>query len=148
MRSVVAMVIFICVSSLFIACGGSNSKPVIEREVVVILGDVHFAKNSAELAPEAKKEVMNYKGRLQGVDNPILVEGFTDNSGTVAFNLDLSQKRAQAVAKLIVDVLGVDSSRVTAKGFGVENPAFPNTTEENRIKNRRVEVVLMPHAQK
>jgi len=156
MRNTMVVLVLISMSFLAIACGGSSTKPVVpekpevpevvivEKEVIVTLGGVLFDKNSAVLKPAAKEALIGFSGRLAGIRNEILVEGHTDTSGTPAYNLALSQRRADSVAKLLVDVLGVDPARITAKGYGIEHPAFPNDTEANRIKNRRVEIILLP----
>ncbi|MBX7077551.1 MAG: OmpA family protein [Nannocystaceae bacterium] len=64
--------------------------------------------------------------------------GHTDNVGLPEFNLDLSRRRAEAVKKYMVDA-GIDPSRITTEGRGANDPDFPNDTEENRAKNRRIE---------
>lgn len=69
------------------------------------------------------------------------IEGHTDDIGTDADNLKLSQARAQAVITSLTRQHGVDASRLTAKGFGESQPREPNTTLEGRARNRRVEVV-------
>jgi len=66
------------------------------------------------------------------------LSGYTDNTGKAASNLALSDKRAKAVKKYIADK-GVDSDRITAKGYGIENPVADNNTAQGRAKNRRVE---------
>ena len=78
-------------------------------------------------------------------DNPDLkfeIEGSTDNSGSAAHNLLLSQQRADAV-KLQLVSMGISSSRLTTKGFGDTKPISDNTTPEGRANNRRVEFVKM-----
>ena len=60
----------------------------------------------------------------------------------VTYNLRLSQSRAQAVVDTLAR-LGADSSRLTAKGYGQEKPLVPNTTDANRAKNRRVQLIIM-----
>jgi OmpA-OmpF porin, OOP family len=67
------------------------------------------------------------------------LDGYTDNTGSDAANLRLSQSRAAATAKRIGN-LGIDKSRLTAKGFGEENPVADNDTVEGRQRNRRVEI--------
>jgi len=149
MRNIVLLFTLVCVSFLVAACGGSTAKPPVEitevkNEVIVTLADVLFDKNSADLKWSAREALQSYAGSLTGIRNSILVDGYCDDSGTPAFNMTLSQQRANTVKNLLVDVLGVESSRIMAKGHGIANPAFPNTTEENRIKNRRVVVTILP----
>jgi outer membrane protein OmpA-like peptidoglycan-associated protein len=68
----------------------------------------------------------------------VSVEGHTDNVGKVAHNKELSANRAAAVVKWLVQH-GIDKSRLTSKGWGIEKPIVSNSTEEGRTKNRRVE---------
>jgi outer membrane protein OmpA-like peptidoglycan-associated protein len=69
------------------------------------------------------------------------IYGHADSTGPSAYNQQLSQKRAQAVVNYLV-AKGVAPNRLTAKGFGESQPAVPNTTDEGRQKNRRVELKL------
>jgi OOP family OmpA-OmpF porin len=76
-------------------------------------------------------------------DNPALkfeVDGHTDNSGSAAHNLTLSQERADAVKDQLVK-MGMDPTRLTTKGFGDSKPISDNNTPEGRANNRRVEFV-------
>jgi outer membrane protein OmpA-like peptidoglycan-associated protein len=68
----------------------------------------------------------------------IRIEGHTDSRGKPAYNRKLSDKRAKAVLKYLVDK-GIDAGRLTSQGFGPDVPIAPNETEEGRAKNRRVE---------
>jgi outer membrane protein OmpA-like peptidoglycan-associated protein len=71
-----------------------------------------------------------------------VIEGHTDNVGTEEYNLELSQRRAESVAKYLVENFGIESSRLSAKGFGKTQPIADNTTEQGRIKNRRIEAII------
>ncbi|MBI3213357.1 MAG: OmpA family protein [Mycobacterium sp.] len=71
----------------------------------------------------------------------IAVSGYTDNSGSDAINLPLSQNRAKAVAGFLVSQ-GIPAGNVTSQGFGSANPVAGNDTPEGRIKNRRVEITV------
>jgi outer membrane protein OmpA-like peptidoglycan-associated protein len=69
------------------------------------------------------------------------IYGHADSVGPSAYNMDLSQKRAQAVVNYLT-AKGITSDRLTAKGFGEKQPAAQNSTSEGRQKNRRVELKL------
>jgi outer membrane protein OmpA-like peptidoglycan-associated protein len=78
-------------------------------------------------------------------DNPganVLVQGHTDETGSAEGNVALSQRRADAVLKYLVVNYGVDPARLAAKGLGAQAPVAPNDTEENRARNRRIELVV------
>jgi len=69
------------------------------------------------------------------------VEGYTDNTGSAATNKKLSQARANAVVAYLKKK-GIAANRLTAKGFGPENPIADNKTAAGRAQNRRVELKL------
>jgi outer membrane protein OmpA-like peptidoglycan-associated protein len=104
---------------------------------------VHFQHNSADILPDSMgileelADVLKSRGEIKRVE----VQGHTDNTGTPEYNQRLSQQRAQAVVDALVR-LGVDSSRLEAKGYGQDRPLAPNTTDANRAKNRRVQVII------
>jgi outer membrane protein OmpA-like peptidoglycan-associated protein len=76
-------------------------------------------------------------------DADIHVNGYTDNQGTIEHNLQLSTHRARAIG-LWFEMHGFHGSHVSAKGFGVNEPRYPNTTEQGRAHNRRIEIVIEP----
>lgn len=101
-----------------------------------------FDLNSSTLRPEAKENIKNLSGVLNKYqDTNILIEGDTDNSGTVQYNQELSERRAKSVADYL-KVDGVASSRLTTVGLGETNPIATNGTEEGRQMNRRVEIAI------
>jgi len=75
-------------------------------------------------------------------DLNVVIEGHTDSVGSNAYNQKLSQARAEAVKKYMVEENGIAANRITPKGFGEEQPIAPNTTAEGRAKNRRVEAAV------
>jgi outer membrane protein OmpA-like peptidoglycan-associated protein len=77
----------------------------------------------------------------QHADLKILIEGHTDNVGSSASNMTLSDARAAAVKTALVTDFGADGSRITTKGLGDTKPSVPNATAAGRAQNRRVEVV-------
>ncbi|MEN6488144.1 MAG: OmpA family protein, partial [Smithella sp.] len=74
-------------------------------------------------------------------DVNIEIAGHTDSIGTAAYNKKLSQRRADAVKKYMVEKGGIDAKRLTAVGYGEDKPIASNKTKEGRQKNRRVEAV-------
>ena len=104
---------------------------------------VHFQHDSAEILPDSQgiiEELADLMAKRPDIKN-VEVQGHTDDTGAAAYNLRLSQSRAQAVVDAISSH-GVDASRMTAKGYGQEKPLVPNTTETNRARNRRVQVMI------
>jgi outer membrane protein OmpA-like peptidoglycan-associated protein len=69
----------------------------------------------------------------------VQIDGHTDSVGTDAYNQKLSERRANAVMKYLVNQVGISADRLTAVGHGEAKAAYPNDTAENRSKNRRVE---------
>lgn len=101
-----------------------------------------FATGKADLQPESRPVLKEIAGTLtQHADLKILIEGHTDNVGTPASNLALSDARAAAVKTALVEEFGVDAARISTRGLGDTTPAVPNTTATGRAQNRRVEVV-------
>ena len=71
----------------------------------------------------------------------VQINGYTCDLGSASYNQGLSERRAKAVRDYLVNTVGVDPNRLTMVGHGESNPAYPNDTDENRQKNRRVEFV-------
>jgi outer membrane protein OmpA-like peptidoglycan-associated protein len=105
-----------------------------------------FRINSDDLSDSAKYNL----GRIATVFNNypetiILVEGHTDNTGTDAYNIELSKKRAYAVTDYLI-AKGVAKDRFVVKWYGKDQPKYPNDTDANRKLNRRVEVGVMANS--
>jgi len=102
---------------------------------------INFDTGKSEIKPEAQGTIDQIVALLTGSEDlQVSIEGHTDNVGQPAANKTLSEQRAQAVRKAVIDG-GVDASRVSAVGWGQERPVADNRTEEGRAKNRRVEIV-------
>jgi OOP family OmpA-OmpF porin len=101
-----------------------------------VLFDINSAEVKSEAYPMLQESVLIMKKNL---DLKVEVDGHTDSTGTAAYNMTLSEKRAEAVKKYFVDQ-GIDPNRLTTKGFGITKPAASNKTKEGRAKNRRVEL--------
>ena len=101
-----------------------------------------FATGKADVQPESRPVLKEIAKTLkEHADLKILIEGHTDNVGSPASNLTLSDARAAAVKTTLVADFGVDGSRITTKGLGDTKPSVPNATAAGRAQNRRVEVV-------
>jgi OOP family OmpA-OmpF porin len=109
---------------------------------------VEFASAKDKIEGAKSFQVLDaVAGIMSGHKEIILVEiqGHTDNAGLADQNRKLSQKRAEAVVKYLVDK-GVDASRLTAKGYGPDKPVADNKTAKGRQLNRRVEFVIQQKA--
>lgn len=112
------------------------------RGLVVTLGDVLFDVNRAELKPGGLRKVDQLVAVLKEFpQRNVLVEGFTDSTGADNHNLVLSDQRADAVRTALLRQ-GIDSARVTARGYGEASPVSDNASAAGRQMNRRVEIVL------
>jgi OmpA-OmpF porin, OOP family len=101
-----------------------------------------FATGKADVTPESRPVLEEIASTLAKYgDLKILIEGHTDNVGSAASNLALSDARAAAVKAALVAGFGVDGARITTKGLGDTKPSAPNATAGGRAQNRRVEVV-------
>lgn len=108
----------------------------------VNLYGIYFDTDKADIKPQSKPS-LDEVGKLMA-NEPALqlkVIGHTDNLGTAEHNLDLSKRRAQAVTGALVHDYHIAAERLTPIGAGGSQPVAPNDTEENRAKNRRVELV-------
>jgi OOP family OmpA-OmpF porin len=100
---------------------------------------VEFELNSDRLTPAGVDLLNEILDALEQVPNvPIEIDGYTDNQGDEAANLDLSERRAKAAFDYFV-ANGQDPARFVVRGFGEENPVASNDTEEGRARNRRIE---------
>lgn len=112
------------------------------RGIVLTLGDVLFDTGQADLKPGAVRPIEQIASFLnEHPERSVQVEGFTDSQGGNDYNLELSQKRADAVAMAIIQ-RGVAADRVRAMGYGEEFPKASNSSPGSRQLNRRVEIVV------
>ncbi|MES2831313.1 MAG: OmpA family protein [Pseudomonadota bacterium] len=94
------------------------------------------------MKPESKGTLAEMAKLLQqDKDLKVHIVGHTDNQGSPAHNMDLSQKRAESVARLLTTDYKIDAKRLNAKGVGSYAPITSNNAESGREKNRRVELV-------
>lgn len=115
----------------------------IEAGSTITLNNLFFATGKNTLLPESYAE-LNRLAELMEANASMKVEiaGHTDNVGGDAPNLELSQDRADAVRFYLLSK-GISSIRLRAKGYGKVRPIAPNTTEDGKAQNRRVEFVIL-----
>jgi len=121
---------------------GATIARVGEGIAVTFASGILFPFNSTEILPDGKSNLQQLANSLEKYPNSdILVVGHTDSVGTDAYNLDLSQRRAQA-ASAYLQSLGVPVDRLHAVGKGESEPLQPNDTDAGRAQNRRVEIAI------
>jgi outer membrane protein OmpA-like peptidoglycan-associated protein len=114
-----------------------------DGEGAAVLEDLDFASGAATLTAGDYPSLAAVAAWLQAnPEGTIALVGHTDASGSLAANVALSERRAEAVAEVLEQSYGADPARVVARGVGFLAPRATNQTEEGRQKNRRVEVVV------
>lgn len=117
-----------------------------DRGLVMTLGDVVFDVNKADLKPGGVVTVDKLAAFLaEYPTRRVMIEGFTDSTGSAEYNQGLSERRALAVRKALLDK-GIESTRVDLRGYGEEFPVATNATAAGRQMNRRVEIIISDEA--
>lgn len=118
-------------------------------KVIVLSGSLLFPSGSTELSPVAEQHLDKVAAALreQPSDSELLIEGYTDSTGSEQKNEQISTKRAQAVADYLAGH-DIAQSRMHVTGYGEEQPIADNDDEEGRASNRRVEIVVAKQAQR
>jgi outer membrane protein OmpA-like peptidoglycan-associated protein len=109
-----------------------------------------FATGSAALSGNAKREIDQFIGDMQGPigseqaasDRVFVVAGYTDGVGHEDYNYELGQRRATSVAGYLVGKKGLDPTQVRVVSYGASKPVDDNSTRTGRRKNRRVEILV------
>lgn len=110
---------------------------------VVQLVNIQFEFNSAALTEKSGEGIEMLKAFLEShPEITVELAGHTDNVGADAYNLRLSQERAEVVRQALIDK-GIASERLTAKGYGSTKPIYTNDTDEHRAMNRRTEMIIL-----
>jgi OmpA-OmpF porin, OOP family len=110
---------------------------------ISVLKNIFFEFDRFDLQVKSITELENMVRFL--TDNPQLkveIGGHTDNDGSPAYNIKLSQNRAQSVATHLIQN-GIDQNRISQKGYGADRPMKPNDSEENKQANRRIEFKIL-----
>ena len=117
--------------------------PLLKKGTHLVFQNIYFAPGSAQLDPSSYPVLDQIVQLLKEHPTMIVeIQGHTDNTGSLAYNMKLSQKRAEAVKRYLVEH-GIEEDRLIARGYGPKKPIAPNDTPENRAKNRRVEIVVL-----
>jgi OmpA-OmpF porin, OOP family len=123
-------------------CPKKNSLVVVTEREIRITQQIQFEFNKAIIRPGISYKILDEVVGVLG-DNPKIdleVQGHTDNVGGDAYNMKLSQARADAVRTYLASK-GIASSRLVSKGYGFHQPLVPNSTATNRELNRRVQFI-------
>ncbi|WP_040618010.1 OmpA family protein [Roseovarius nubinhibens] len=117
-----------------------------DRLIVTMPQDILFAIDSSTVNSGLRGDLLTVARSLQSYpDTTVQVVGHTDNTGSAAHNQALSERRANAVADVLMNG-GVAFSRIQTYGRGEDQPLASNLTAEGRAQNRRVEIVILPNA--
>ncbi len=120
------------------AAATAIEKQIIEKGRVTL--NVQFDTNKAVVKPAYEKDIRELADAMTAhPELKIMIEGHTDSVGADKYNMNLSQKRADAIKNVLVKKYKIDPARLTAKGFGETKPIADNKTKAGRQQNRRVE---------
>lgn len=125
---------------------GSNAQIVNtgDQLIVTLPQDILFATDSATLTGGLRSDLTALAASMNRYpDTTINVIGHADNTGSAAYNQDLSARRAQAVSSVLMQS-GVSPNRIRSVGRGEAAPIASNLTPEGRAQNRRVEITITP----
>lgn len=123
--------------------------PIPVEEVARVELLVNFELESAEVRPQFFDEIEEVADFMEQYPDVVVeLEGHTDNSGPSEFNQNLSERRAEAVGAVLVNEFDIQASRVTAVGYGEEQPMVSNDTRAGRQQNRRVITVIIKTLQR
>lgn len=115
----------------------------LKKGMRLIFRNIYFDMGKATIKPQSFAVLDSIAKMLKENPNIIVeIQGHTDDVGSEEYNLELSQRRAEAVKNYLVQVHGIDPTRLIARGYGEYRPIAPNDTPEGRAKNRRVEFVI------
>lgn len=113
-----------------------------ERGIVMTMGDVLFNVDQSNLTAGGMQVLQKLADVMrEHPDRNVMVEGFTDSTGTEHHNLQLSQRRAESVRSALMN-MGIEGTRISTRGYGEAYPVASNANSADRQLNRRVEIVL------
>lgn len=114
---------------------------------VVVVDSLLFQSGRSDLKGESKEILLDISVILNEIDNEVIIEGHTDNvpinTYMFASNWELSTSRAVVVTRFLVELGGVNPTRISAQGYGEFEPIVANDTPENKARNRRVNILIL-----
>jgi outer membrane protein OmpA-like peptidoglycan-associated protein len=112
--------------------------------ILTLAGNIVFASGQYKLRADSYPKLTLVATTVKDLGGKtVIVEGYTDSTGSDAANMKLSMKRASAVRDYLIRQ-GLPADQIKAKGYGKERPIASNATPEGRAQNRRVEIVIQP----
>jgi len=123
---------------------GCPPKAVQQGDRIELLEPVFFEFDSVEFRPGSER-ILQHVARILAAHpqiRKVRIEGHTDDSGTERHNRNLSERRAEAVRRFLLGQ-GIPPEMLETRGYGLSRPMVPNTSEENRQRNRRVEFLIL-----
>lgn len=142
-------VTYLCIDDIYVALENpppppeSLEKALLKDRKYTFSAGVLFDSGKAELRPEAGSELDELVAFLQKFPETILgISGYTDDVGSDAYNLELSERRAKSVQDYL-ETKGIRADHLRSRGFGETRPVAENTTEAGRQANRRVECIVL-----
>ena len=122
----------------------SDIKIKVKKKAIELREKIHFETNRAKIKPASFNILDQVAATLKQYPEikKMEIQGHTDSRGTNAYNLRLSQRRAQAVVDYLVRKQ-IEAQRLEARGYGEERPLAPNNTDSGRAMNRRVEMIIL-----
>lgn len=133
---------------------GLSAKEEARGTVITVPSAMMFATDKADILPGAKKKLTDIANAVKEISaerspqdkgRMIMLNGYTDDTGSDQHNMDLSKRRAEAVRTFFTKQ-GIDDSMIETEGKGESDPVGDNKTKEGRAENRRVEIVITPPA--
>lgn len=129
--------------------GGRLNFKELERGLsIIIRDDLLFGSGKSEINPEGISVLRDIGSKFENFEGKVIVEGHTDNISisTEKFpsNWELSISRAVNIVKFLAEEVGVKPMKMSAVGYADTKPVVSNDTPENRRRNRRVEIILVP----
>jgi outer membrane protein OmpA-like peptidoglycan-associated protein len=117
-----------------------------DRLIVTLPQDILFATDSFAVRSDLRRDLNAVAGNLQAYPNStIQIVGHTDSDGDAAYNQQLSERRANSIADVLLDA-GIPFSRIQTFGRGESQPVASNLDPAGKAQNRRVEIVILPNA--